>query len=159
MYLSTQVREVYFFLSRWGLTQRYITGQHAENKELRTVQSQIGTLCHTPSPGAQSSSQKMGQKDLRARVSGKRQFSKRDRADTHMSSWLLWQPAQDLWNLKPDEVPEWRGEGFRRTHHWLRSYWQLIVTWVDQLFSKSWPPPQNMWWPKLDNGLYKRRHR
>lgn len=89
MYLLTPVREVYFFLSRWVLTQRYITGQHAENKELHTVQSQIGTLCHTPSPGAQSSSQKMGKKDLRARGSGKTQFSKRDRTDACMSSWLL----------------------------------------------------------------------
>lgn len=53
MYLATPMKEVYFFLSRWGLTQRYVIGQHAENKELHTVQSQIGTLDYTPSPGVE----------------------------------------------------------------------------------------------------------
>lgn len=71
---------------------------------------------------------RLGRKTVRARGSGNEQFSKHDRKDACINSWLLWQPAQDLWTLNPDDVQEWRGEGFRKSYRWLRSYWQLIVS-------------------------------
>lgn len=54
-------------------------------------------------------------------------FSGRDRTVALMNSQWLWVLVQNLDKIKPLKIPAWIGEGFIKSHPYLRSYWQLMT--------------------------------
>lgn len=60
--------------------------------------------------------------------------SKHNRADVHMSSKRMWQPAQRLHRFKPVGIPALRGgKGYRYSNLEPRGYHQFISTYKGKL--------------------------